>query len=323
MRLLVTGGAGYIGATTTALLLAAGHDVVVVDDLRTGHRDLVPDGATLVEADIGEPATYADALTDVDACLHFAASAEAGISMRRPAAFYRNNTAATLRLLEALLDAGVRRFVLSSTCAVYGAPDRLPIDEDTPTQPTNVYGQSKLQIEQALGWLAELCDLRYASLRYFNAAGATDQRGEDHAVETHLIPRVLAVAAGRRDAVDVLGVDYPTPDGTCVRDYVHVADLAQAHALALDALDQHDRVVCNLGTGAGFSVREIIETAQRVTGRGVSQRLADRRPGDPPILVASAARARELLGWQPKYRELSDIISSAWDWHQRRWAMRD
>ena len=320
MRLLVTGGAGYIGSVMAAELMRRGHDVVIVDDLRTGHRDLVPHGVELITADVGEPAQYAHVLPRIDACLHFAASAEAGISMQRPEAFYRNNTAATLRLLDALIDHGVGRFVLSSTCAVYGDPPAVPITEDAPTRPTNVYGHSKLLIEQALTWLHELRGLRYASLRYFNAAGAMDDRGEDHPVETHLIPRVLETAAGRRDAVEVFGTDYPTPDGTCVRDYIHVADLADAHVAALERLDDPSRIVCNLGTGTGFSVRQIVEAAERVTGVPIRTKVSDRRAGDPPNLVATADRARDLLGWRPRHTDLEQIVGSAWRWHRRRWA---
>lgn len=319
MRLLVTGGAGYIGSTTAAQLLRHGHDVLVVDDLRTGHRDLVPEGAEFIEADVGGLSPYQSSLRGIDACLHFAASAEAGLSMERPAAFYANNTAATIRLLHELVKADVGRFVLSSTCAVYGQPERMPIEEDTPTRPANVYGHSKLLIEQTLPWMAELTGLRYASLRYFNAAGATEGRGEDHPVETHLIPRVLEVAAGRRAAVEIFGTDYPSPDGTCVRDYVHVSDLADAHVLALTALETRPQIVCNLGTGAGFSVREIIDVAQAVTGRPVATKSSARRPGDPAVLVASAQRARDVLSWRPQHSALEDIISSAWQWHQRRW----
>jgi UDP-glucose 4-epimerase len=321
MKVVVTGGAGYIGSVTSQMLLRQGHDVVVVDDLRTGHRDLVPDGATLVQADVAELGAYGSALEGAQACLHFAASAEAGISMQRPEAFYANNTASTLRLLNALIGAGVDRFVLSSTCAVYGEPDALPIREDDRKEPINVYGHSKLLIERALPWLAELRGLRYAVLRYFNAAGATDERGEDHAQETHIIPIVLQAAAGLRDDVTVFGTDYPTPDGTCVRDYIHVADLADAHLRALHALDERERVICNLGTERGFSVREVIDTTREVTARPIRVREAQRRPGDPATLVASAATARAVLDWRPRYTELAEIIASAWRWHRRRWRL--
>lgn len=322
MRLLVTGGAGYIGSVTAAELVRRGHDVVIVDDLRSGHRDLVPYGADLIEADVGEPMQYEHVMGQIDACLHFAASAEAGISMQRPEAFFHNNTAATLRLLASLIDHGVGRFVLSSTCAVYGDPPAVPITEDAPTRPTNVYGHSKLLIEQALTWLHELRGLRYSSLRYFNAAGATSDRGEDHPVETHLIPRVLETAAGRRDAVEIFGTDYPTPDGTCVRDYIHVADLADAHVVALERLDDRSRIVCNLGTGSGFSVREIVEAAERVTGAPIPTKVSGRRAGDPPNLVAAADHAQHILGWRPRRTQLDEIVESAWRWHQRRWAPR-
>jgi UDP-glucose 4-epimerase len=321
MKVVVTGGAGYIGSVTSDLLLQEGHDVVVIDDLRTGHRELVPDGATFLNADVADPRTYGAALQGTHACLHFAASAEAGISMQRPEAFYANNTASTLRLLNALIGAGVDRFVLSSTCAVYGEPDALPIREDDRKQPANVYGHSKLLIEGALQWLAELRGLRFAALRYFNAAGATDERGEDHAQETHIIPLVLQAAAGLRDDVAVFGTDYPTPDGTCVRDYVHVADLADAHVRALNALEERERVVCNLGTETGFSVREVIDTAREVTARPIRVREAQRRPGDPATLVASAATAREVLDWWPRHTELAEIVASAWRWHRRRWRL--
>ena len=323
MRLLVTGGAGYIGSTTAQRLLADGHDVFVLDDLRSGHRDLVPQEATFIHGDVADPTTYRDALDQIDACLHFAASAEAGLSMRCPEAFYSNNTAATARLLDALIKAGVRRVVFSSTCAVYGQPDRLPIDESADTAPTNVYGHSKLLVERMLACLAELTGLRYASLRYFNAAGASDDRGEDHELETHLIPRVLEVAAGRREAVEVLGVDYPSVDGTCIRDYVHVEDLAEAHVAALRALDEHSHVVCNLGTGHGYSVREIVDAARLVTGASIPIVERPRRPGDPGVLVASSERARSLLSWQPRRSSLEHIVASAWSWHTRRWMRRD
>lgn len=319
MRLLVTGGAGYIGSITAARLVDDGHDVTVLDDLRNGHRELVPEGAVLVEADVGEPGTYAHLLADIDACLHFAAYAEAGISMERPEAFYANNTAVTIRLLEALLQAGVGRFVLSSTCAVYGQPGTDVIAEEAPTVPLNAYGHSKLLVEQALSWLHDLRGLRYASLRYFNAAGATAARGEDHSVETHLIPRVLEVAAGRRDAVKVYGTDHPTHDGTCVRDYVHVDDLADAHARALAVLEDRETVVANLGTGTGVSVADIIATARRVTGRPIPAVTAAPRPGDPATLVAAAERAREILGWSPARSGIEEIVDSAWQWHRSRW----
>lgn len=292
---MVTGGAGYIGSVTAAALIDAGYDVVIVDDLRAGHRELVPDAADLIEQDIAEPAALADVLGTVHACLHFAANIEAGESMRRPAEFYAVNTAGTLRLLQALIDAGVDRFVLSSTAAVYGAPARMPITEDAPTAPSNVYGATKLAVEDALGWYAQLGVLRSAALRYFNAAGATARRGEDHDPETHLIPLVLQAAAGRRSHVEIYGVDYDTRDGTCVRDYIHVRDLATAHVRALEALTDHDRLICNLGNERGFTVREVVDAARDATGATIEARDAPRRPGDPPVLVASADHARTVL----------------------------
>ena len=317
MRVLVTGGAGYIGSVTAARLVATGHEVVVVDDLRTGHAELVPGEATLVHADVGEPDAYAHVLEGLDACLHFAAAIEAGESMRRPEHFYRDNTAATLRLLATLLDSGVQRLVFSSTAAVYGQPQQVPIHEDDPKDPTNVYGSSKLMVEQALEWVGSLRGLRYAALRYFNASGATPERGELHDPETHLIPLVLDVAAGRRDEVALFGTDYDTPDGTCVRDFVHVEDLADAHLAALERLDEHERIVCNLGNGSGYSVREVVETAREVTGRSIPVREAPRRSGDPARLIASSDAARRILGWEPSRSDLDHIVRSAWQWHQQ------
>lgn len=320
MRVLVTGGAGYIGAVTAGALLAAGNDVVVLDDLSHGHRDLVPAGAELVTGAVDDPAAVAAALADgVDGCLHFAALIEPAESMVAPERYFAGNTAATLSLLEQLVTAGVGRFVLSSTAAVYGEPEHVPIDEDALLAPTNAYGESKLLIERALWWLATRRGLAAAALRYFNAAGATPARGEDHHPETHLIPLVLAAAAGRRDAVAVHGEDYPTRDGTCVRDFVHVADLADAHVRALEALAPGEAVACNLGTGWGFTVSEVVAAAERVTGLAVPTQRAARRPGDPAALVASNERARHWLGWTPIRSDLDGIIASAWHWHQRRW----
>jgi UDP-glucose 4-epimerase len=319
MRVLVTGGAGYIGSVTVAQLRAHGHEVTVVDDLRSGHAELVPDGVRVVEADIAEPAGYRGVLDAIDACVHFAASIEAGESMRRPEDFFANNTAGTLRLLQALTAAGVDRFVLSSTAAVYGDPERVPISEDDTTAPTNAYGESKLLIERALAWLGRLRGMRGVALRYFNASGATDERGEDHDPETHLIPLVLQVAAGRRDEIKIFGTDYDTPDGTCVRDYVHVSDLADAHVKAVERVDEPGLLVCNLGNGDGFSVREVIAVAREVTGHPIPASEAPRREGDPATLVASSARARDVLGWQPRHADLHEIVASAWRWHRWRW----
>jgi UDP-glucose 4-epimerase len=279
----------------------------------------VPDGVPVIKADVAEPDRYRDALDGVDACVHFAASIEAGESMQRPEAFFANNTAGTLRLLAALTDAGVQRFVLSSTAAVYGSPERVPIDEDDATEPTNAYGESKLLIERALAWMARLRGMRCVALRYFNASGATMDRGEDHDPETHLIPLILQVAAGRRADIRILGTDYDTVDGTCVRDYVHVDDLADAHVRAVERTGVPDLLVCNLGNGDGFSVRQVIEAARDVTGHAIPSVEAPRRPGDPPTLVGSSARARQHLGWRPQHTDLHEIVASAWRWHRGRW----
>jgi UDP-glucose 4-epimerase len=316
MKVMVTGGAGFIGSTTAAALLAAGHDVTAVDDLSRGRRTMVPDGAAFVEADVTAAADVERVVAGAgfDACLHFAALIEVGDSMQRPEAYFRTNTAGTATLLEALLRHDVGRFVFSSTAATYGEPVRVPIDEDHPNDPTNPYGESKLMTERMLRWHGELHGLRSASLRYFNAAGATGRHGErydEH--QTHLIPLVLSAASGRRDAVRVFGTDYPTTDGTAVRDYIHVADLADAHVRALAALDTHPRIVANLANGQGFSVREVIETAEQVTGRPVPSIDEPRREGDPAVLVASAERAREILGWIPQRPGLATIVGDAWE----------
>jgi UDP-glucose 4-epimerase len=319
VRALVTGGAGYIGSATAAALLAAGHEVTVVDDLSAGHRDAVPEAATFVVADVTDPAAMDPLVADggFDACLHFAALIEAGESMRTPERFFTVNTAGSARLLEVLVRHGVERFVLSSTAAVYGEPTRIPIDEDDPLVPTNAYGESKLLVERMLAWHHRIHGLRVATLRYFNAAGATAERGERHDPETHLIPLVLQVALGEHDHVAIYGTDYPTPDGTAVRDYVHVVDLADAHVRALTALDDDGLIVCNLGNGSGFSVREVVEAARRVTGHPVPADEAPRREGDPAVLVASSARARDLLGWRPRYAELDTIVADAWRFARR------
>lgn len=314
MRVLVTGGAGYIGSTTAAALLDAGHEVVVADDLSTGHRDAVPSAADLVEVDVTDPAAIEPVVAagGFDACLHFAALIEAGESMRAPERFFRVNTGGSAVLLDALLRHGVGRFVLSSTAAVYGEPDQVPITEDAALAPTNAYGESKLLVERMLAWHHRIHGLRYAALRYFNAAGAVPGRPERHDPETHLIPLVLQVAAATREHITVFGSDYPTPDGTCVRDYVHVADLADAHVRALERLDEHGEIVCNLGNGRGFSVREVIEAARQVTGHAIPAVDAERRPGDPATLVAAADRAADLLGWRPTRTDLAGIVADAW-----------
>jgi len=305
MNVLVTGGAGYIGSVTAQALIEAGHDVTVLDNLTTGDQSLVPAKARFVKASITDTDAVRTAVADgVDACVHFAASIEAGESMVRPEWFFWNNTASTFSLLKTLTEAGLQRFVLSSTAAVYGDPVRSPIEETDPTVPVNVYGETKLLIERALEWLHRIHGLRFAALRYFNASGATDDRGEDHKPETHLIPLVLQVALGKREHISIYGDDYPTPDGTCIRDYIHVADLADAHVRAVTALDTNNRIVCNLGNGRGFSVNEVIESCRRVTGHPIPAVVAARRPGDPPALVASSERARAI----PRALETRDEV---------------
>ncbi len=318
MNILVTGGAGYIGSVTAERLLERGHRVAVLDNLATGHRDAVPPGAAFVLGDTSDPDVVASALAEhqVDAVLHFAAYSLVGESMQRPLRYFRNNTAGTFALLETMLTHGVDRFVLSSTAALFGTPDAVPIPEDAPVRPESVYGESKALIERMLGWLQRTAGLGFTTLRYFNAAGASDRLGEDHRPETHLIPLVLQVAAGRRPEVEVFGTDYATSDGTAVRDYIHVLDLAEAHVLAVEALAPGEARAYNLGSGRGFSVREVIEVCRRVTGRDVAEREAPRRPGDPPVLVADSTRIRRELGWRPRHEDLEQMVASAWVWAQ-------
>lgn len=318
MRVLVTGGAGYIGSVVTERLLTAGHTAVVVDDLSTGHRKAVAAGVELLEVDLKDRPALHRALhrRAFDAVIHLAASSLVGESMEDPGKYFTNNVSAGVNLLEEAVAAGATRFVLSSTAATYGEPAVVPIPETCPAVPTNPYGESKLVFERILSWYSRLRGLRWISLRYFNAAGASPERGEDRDHETHLIPLVLA-AAERGGEIRVFGDDYPTPDGTCVRDYIHVMDLADAHVLALDAMDRGVDGVFNLGSGSGFSVREVIAVAEKVTGRPVKQVMAARRPGDPATLVASAVRAREVLGWRPVRDDLEEIVRSAWDWRRR------
>lgn len=314
MRLLVTGGAGYVGSVTAAMLLDAGHTVTVLDDLSTGHRDAVPAGAAFVRADIsavdrvlgGEP---------YDGVLHFAARSLVGDSVGDPAPYWRTNVAGSLALLQAVREHRVPRFVFSSTAAVYGDPETTPIAESAPTRPTNPYGASKLAVDHMIGSFAHAYGLAAVSLRYFNVAGAHAGLGERHARETHLIPLVLQVARGMRDKVAVFGTDWPTPDGTCIRDYIHVADLARAHLLALEAAVPGRHEVFNLGNGTGFSVQEVVAAARRVTGHPLPTEAAERRAGDPAVLVASADRARALLGWHPELPELERIVADAWAFH--------
>jgi UDP-glucose 4-epimerase len=317
MNIFVTGGAGYIGSATAAALLEAGHTVTVYDSLASGHRQAVPESATFIHADLADQDALDRALARgrFEAVMHFAASIEAGESMVDPGKYFQNNVGNSLLLIESAFQSGVRRFVLSSTAAVYASSDD-PLDEDSPLGPTNVYGQTKKMVEDILVWYQTIHYLRFASLRYFNASGALLGRGEGHQPETHLIPLVLQVPLGQREAVRIYGTDYPTPDGTCIRDYIHIQDLVSAHLLALEALSEHDRLVYNLGNGAGYSVREVLETARRVTGHPIPALEAPPRPGDAPRLVASSERIRRELGWQPEIPALADIISSAWNWHR-------
>ncbi len=319
---MVSGGAGFIGSTVAAELLASGYRVVVFDNLSKGHRAAVPDGAELVVGDLADAAAVQTVLREKKptAVLHFAASIEAGESMRWPERFFRNNTLNTLQLLECMLAHGVKSFVFSSTAAVYGNPERTPITENDRLQPTSVYGESKLLVERVLDWYGRIHGLASASLRYFNAAGATAQRGEDHDPESHLIPLTLQVALGKRAGLQIFGSDYPTDDGTCVRDYVHVVDLAAAHVLALQALlegkGKEERLVFNLGSGKGFSVREVIDSARRITGHAIPAQENPRRPGDPATLIACSDKIRRELGWKPRFENLEAIIGSAWEWHR-------
>ncbi|HEX6879890.1 MAG TPA: UDP-glucose 4-epimerase GalE [Terriglobales bacterium] len=319
MKVLVTGGAGYIGSVLTAELVRAGHEVTVYDNLSRGHREAVSTRARLVVADLADVAMMQKVIKEsgIEAVMHFAASIEAGESMKVPEQFFRNNTANTLGLLETLLRCGVTKFVFSSTAALYGEPEKVPISESDPLQPTNAYGESKLLVERMLDWLNRIHGLRYASLRYFNAAGATDNLGEAHNPETHLIPLILQVAAGKRKNISIFGTDYATVDGTCVRDYIHVLDLAQAHILALQALDSRDKLVYNLGNGCGFSVRQVVDAARLVTGHSIPVVESPRRPGDPAVLIASSEKIRSELGWNPAYPDPETIIRTAWNWYRQ------
>jgi len=316
VKILVTGGAGYIGSVVVESLVVRGEDVTVLDNLSQGHRAAVHPGARFVQGDLSDLQAVRRVLSGgFDAVMHFASNTLVGESMREPFKYLGDNVVNGLNLLRAAVEYGAGRFILSSTANLFDKPRRQPIDEEEDIVPGSPYGESKFILERALHWLDRVHGLRYASLRYFNAAGATAERGEDHAPETHLIPLVLQVALGQRERVEIYGHDYPTPDGTCVRDYIHVADLAEAHILALQALDRGS-CTYNLGNGQGYSVRQVIDTARQVTGHPIPTVDGPRRPGDPPVLVASSARIRRELGWKPRYPALRDIIQTAWDWHR-------
>lgn len=314
MKILVTGGAGYIGSICVEQLLDAGHAVTVFDNLTEGHRAAVDQRATLVQGDLQNRCDIEDAMesTRPEAVMHFAANALVGESMTNPSKYFRNNVTGGLNLLDAMLGVGCKRLVFSSTCATFGIPDRVPIDESLPQKPINPYGESKLLFERMLRWYDEIHGLRFVALRYFNAAGASGRYGEAHRVETHLIPNVLKVALGQKSHVEVFGTDYPTPDGTCIRDYIHILDLAQAHMLALKA---EKSAFYNLGTGGGTSVKEIISTCEKVSGKKIAVVEKPRRAGDPPRLIAGSDKVRAELGWEPRYQDVEKIIASAWAWH--------
>lgn len=320
LNILVTGGAGYIGGSVAALLATQGHSVIAYDNLSHSKRSMVPAGVEFVEGDVADRQKLESLLSSgFDGVMHFAAFIEAGESMAKPEVYFRNNSASTLGLLEAMFSTGVRRLVFSSTAAVYGEPESTPIREDAALVPTNAYGESKLLVEKMLAWMYRVHGFSYTSLRYFNVAGAMAGRGEAHEPETHLIPLVLDVALGRREEIKIYGEDYPTPDGTCIRDYIHVEDLAEAHLLAFNALQQGGQHIYNLGNGAGFTVRQVIESARRVTGHAVPAEVVPRRPGDPAVLIASSEKIGRELGWKPAHSGLDSMMASAWEWHQKRY----
>ncbi len=321
MSILVLGGAGYIGSHTVCALCEAGYDVAVVDNLVTGHRASLRPQARFYEGDIGDAAFLRQVFLKekVEAVIHFAAFSQVGESVKKPLAYYENNLVKTRTMLEEMVKAGIKHIVFSSTAAVYGEPKEVPITEDAPTQPENPYGETKLAMERMFHWTAQAEGITYVSLRYFNACGAHAEGkiGEDHDPETHLIPLVLEAASGKREKISIFGTDYPTKDGTCIRDYIHVSDLAQAHILAVKyLLGGGKSEVFNLGNGTGFSVREIVEAAREVTGRPILAQEAERRAGDPAVLIASSQKAKEILGWEPKYTKIQEMIQTAWVWHQ-------
>ena len=316
MKILVVGGAGYIGSICTELLLDEGQEAAVFDNLGEGHRRAVDSRAKFIEGDLADREKIQAALSSIrpDAVMHFAASALVGESMRDPSKYFRNNISNGLNLLDAMVATRVGRLVFSSTCAIFGPPERVPIDETAPARPINPYGESKLAYEKILRWYGEIHGLKFVSLRYFNAAGASANFGEDHRIETHLIPNVLKVALGQKPHVEIYGAGYETPDGTCIRDYIHIVDLARAHILALGAAKSE---FYNLGTGGGSSVREVIAACRKITGRKIDIVEKPRRPGDPPRLIASSEKIKRDLGWRPQFESLDAIIESAWKWHQK------
>lgn len=319
MAILVTGGAGYIGSATVEMLRAQKREVVVLDNLVYGHKEAVFPDTPFYEGDIGDAELVKRILSehDIEACVHFAAYAYVGESVTKPAVYYQNNVVQGLRFLTTLTEAGMKRIVFSSTCATYGEPQRLPLDETHPQHPTSPYGASKLMFERIMGDFDTAYGLRFVALRYFNACGATPERGEDHDPETHLIPLVLWTAQGKRPHISVFGSDYDTPDGTCIRDYIHITDLASAHLAALDYLaNDGASTAINLGNGLGYSVLEVIETAREITGKPIEVKMEPRRAGDPSRLIADAKKAREVLGWQTRYPALKEIIGTAWAWHE-------
>jgi UDP-glucose 4-epimerase len=316
VKILVVGGAGYIGSICSELLIDEGHEVAVFDNLAEGHRRAVDQRGQLIEGDLRSREQIESALRDLepDAVMHFAASALVGESMENPSKYFRNNVANGLNLLDAMVATDVKRLVFSSTCAIFGPPERVPIDETLPQRPINPYGESKLAFERILRWYDEIHGLRFVALRYFNAAGASENFGEDHRTETHLIPNVLKVALGQKSHVEIYGTDYETPDGTCIRDYIHIIDLSQAHILALNAPRS---AFYNLGTGGGSSVREVIDACRTITGHPIPAVENARRAGDPPRLIAASAKVKRELGWHPRFQQLQAIVESAWKWHQK------
>lgn len=313
-KILVTGGAGYIGSICVEELLNRGYQVAVFDNLTEGHSKAIDPRADFYQGDLADRSVLRHAFEQAkpEAVMHFAANALVGESMTNPSKYFRNNVASGINLLDMAVESGVKKFVFSSTCATFGIPDRMPLDESLPQRPINPYGESKLMFESILRWYEKIHDLSFVALRYFNAAGASEKFGEDHRIETHLIPNILKVALGQKDHVEIYGTDYETPDGTCIRDYIHILDLAQAHILALSS-PQSD--FYNLGTGGGTSVREVIETCKQVTGRDIKAIEKPRRAGDPPRLIAASEKIRTALGWQPQYQNIRAIVESAWAWH--------